>query len=67
MDEDIYYVDTRNADLRDHRVGVGIRPGSIVPARTVTLTLSPPPRMGTISTGITGDHGTTWREVAPGG
>jgi len=38
MDEDIYYVDTRNADLRDHRVGVGIRPGSIVPARTVTLT-----------------------------
>jgi hypothetical protein len=38
MDEEIYYVDTRNADPRDHRVGVGIRPGSIVPARTVTLT-----------------------------
>lgn len=35
MDEDIYYVDTRNADPRDHRV---IRPGTIVPARTVTLT-----------------------------
>lgn len=38
MDEEIYYVDTRNADPRDHRVGVGIRPGSMVPARTVTLT-----------------------------
>jgi hypothetical protein len=35
MDEDIYYVDTRNADPRDHRV---IRPGAIVPARAVALT-----------------------------
>ena len=35
MDEDIYYVDTRNSD---HRVGMGHRPGPIVPARTVTLT-----------------------------
>jgi len=34
MDEDLYFVDTRNADPRDHRV---IRPGSIVPARAVTV------------------------------
>ena len=32
-------MDTRNADPRDHRVGVGIRPGSVVPARTVTLAM----------------------------
>jgi hypothetical protein len=35
MDEDIYYVDTRNADVRDHRV---LRPGAIVPTRAVALT-----------------------------
>jgi hypothetical protein len=35
MDEDIYYLDTRNADVRDHRV---IRPGAIVPARAVAMT-----------------------------
>jgi len=29
MEDDIYYVDTRNADPRDHR---GIRPAAIVPA-----------------------------------
>lgn len=38
MDEEIYYVDTRNADPRDHRVGTGFRPGPLLPARTVTLT-----------------------------
>jgi hypothetical protein len=49
MDEaDIYYVDTRNADVRDLRV----RPGTITPARAVVLpgtttrerlTYAPPP------------------------
>jgi hypothetical protein len=35
MDEELYFIDTRNADPRDHRV---IRPGSIVPARPVAVT-----------------------------
>jgi len=34
MDDDLYFVDTRNADPRDHRV---VRPGAIVPARPVTI------------------------------
>ena len=35
MDEELYFIDTRNADPRDHRV---VRPGNIVPARTVAVT-----------------------------
>jgi len=35
MDDDLYFVDTRNADPRDHRV---VRPGAIVPARAVPVT-----------------------------
>ena len=35
MDEDLYFIDTRNADPRDHRV---VRPGTIVPARPVAVT-----------------------------
>ena len=35
MDEELYFIDTRNADPRDHRV---VRPGAIVPARPVTVT-----------------------------
>jgi hypothetical protein len=34
MDETMYFVDTRNADFRDHRV---IRPTAIVPAGSVAL------------------------------
>jgi hypothetical protein len=51
MDEDLYFVDTRNADPRDHRV---VRPGTIIPARAVTVApvttasrvaYAPPPAM----------------------
>jgi hypothetical protein len=35
MEDELYFVDTRNADARDHRV---VRPGTIVPARTVAVT-----------------------------
>jgi len=35
MDEDLYFIDTRNADPREHRV---VRPGTIVPARPVAVT-----------------------------
>jgi hypothetical protein len=34
MDEEVYFLDTRN-DVRDHRV---VRPGAIVPARAVAVT-----------------------------
>jgi hypothetical protein len=35
MDEDVYFVDARNADPRDHRV---IRPGPVIPGRAVAMT-----------------------------
>lgn len=44
MDEaDIYYVDTRNADPRDHRVNV-VRPGT--PARAIVVPPTTPSRVG---------------------
>lgn len=46
MDEaDIYYVDTRNADPRDHRVGVVARPGAVMPARAVMVPSASAPRV----------------------
>jgi hypothetical protein len=47
MDEnaDIYYVDTRNADPRDHRVGIVARPGAALPARAVMVPPAGAPRV----------------------
>jgi hypothetical protein len=41
---DIYYVDTRNADPRDHRVNV-VRPGAVTPARAVVMPPAGVPRV----------------------
>jgi hypothetical protein len=41
MDEELYFIDTRNADPRDHRV---VRPGTIVPARPVAVAPVTTPR-----------------------
>lgn len=35
MEDELYFIDTRNADTRDHRV---VRPGALVPARPVAVT-----------------------------
>ena len=42
-EEDIYYVDTRNADPRDHRVNV-VRPGT--PARAIVMPAATTSRVG---------------------
>jgi hypothetical protein len=39
MEADIYYVDTRNADPRDHRV---VRPGTLAPARAIVVPAAAP-------------------------
>jgi len=70
MEDDIYFVDTRNADPREHRV---VRPGAIVPARPVTIaplgtrvTYAPPPAMAYPGYPPAAAYGATAPVYAPG-